>query len=102
MPAAGNTGEISNPIIELDNSLRIQIPINLKAGQSLVIDSSASASLYDQKGKFVKKVTLPKSLPELAEGNHHLFFDCTFSEVADISLKITIKLLDGIEKVQAK
>ncbi|MEO8417076.1 MAG: hypothetical protein ABI472_25655, partial [Ginsengibacter sp.] len=100
--AVGNIGEISNPVIELDNSLRIQIPLNLKAGQSLVIDNSASASLYDQKGKFVKKVALLKSLPELAEGNHHLLFDCTFSEGADVKVKITIKLLDGIEKVQAK
>ena len=100
--AAGNTGEISNPVIELDNSLRIQIPVDLKAGQSLVMDNSVSASLYDQKGKFVKKVTLPQSLPQLAAGNHHLLFDCKFSEGADIKAKITIKLLDGIERVQAK
>jgi hypothetical protein len=100
--AAGKTGEVSNPVIELDNSLRIQIPVNLKAGQSLVIDSSASASLYDQKGKFNKKIALTQSLPELEEGNHHLLFDCTFSEGADINVKITIKLLDGIERVDAK
>ena len=54
------------------------------------------------KGKFVKKVTLPQSLPQLATGNHHLLFDCKFSEGADIKAKITIKLLDGIERVQAK
>jgi hypothetical protein len=100
--AAGNTGEISNPVIELDNSLRIQLPVNLKAGQSLVIDQSASADLYDQKGKFIKKVTLTQPLPELAEGSHHLLFDCTFSEGADINVKITFKLSDGIEKVQTK
>lgn len=99
--AAGNTGEISNPVIELDNSLRVQLPVTLQAGQSLVIDHSDSASLYNQKGKFIKKVTLPQPLPELAEGSHHLLFDCTFSEGADINVKITIKLLDGIEKVQA-
>jgi len=100
--AAGNTGEISNPVIELDNSLHIQLPVSLKAGQSLVIDHSASANLYDQKGKFLKKVTLPQPLPELAEGSHHLLFDCAFSEGADINVKITVKLSDGIEKVQAK
>jgi len=100
--AAGNTGEVSNPVIELDNSLSIKIPVNLKEGQSLVIDHSASANLYDQKGKFVKKVTLTESLPELERGNHHLLFDCTFSESTDINVKITIKLLDGIEEVQAK
>ncbi len=100
--AAGNTGEISNPVIELDNSLRIQIPVKLKAGQSLVIDSSASASLYDQKGKFIKKVTLTQSLPELAEGNHHLLFDGTFSESTDVNVKITVRLLDGIDEVKAK
>lgn len=100
--ATGNTGEISNPVIELDNSLRIQLPVNLKAGQSLVIDHSDSANLYDQKGKFVKKVTLAQPLPELAEGSHHLLFDCAFSEGADINVKITVKLSDGIEKVQAK
>ena len=99
--ATGNTGEISNPVIELDNSLRIPIPLNLKAGQSLVIENSDSASLYDQKGKFIKKITLTQSLPELAEGNHHLLFDCTFSEGDDIKVKITVKLLDGVEKVQA-
>ena len=100
--AAGNTGEVSNPVIELDNSLSIKIPVNLKEGQSLVIDHSASANLYDQKGKFVKKVTLTESLPELERGDHHLLFDCTFSESTDINVKITIKLLDGIEEVQAK
>lgn len=100
--AAGNTGEISNPVIELDNSLRIQLPVSLQAGQSLVIESSTSANLYDQKGKFIKKVTLTQPLPELAEGSHHLLFDCAFSEGADINVKITVKLSDGIEKVQAK
>jgi len=100
--AAGNTGEISNPVIELDNSLRIQLPVSLQAGQSLVIESSTSANLYDQKGKFIKKVTLTQPLPELAEGSHHLLFDCTFSEGADINVKITVKLSDGIEKIQAK
>jgi len=100
--AEGNTGEISNPVVELDNSLRIQIPVSLKAGQSLVIDHSDSATLYDQKGKFIKKVALTQHFPELTEGNHHLLFDCTFSQNADITVKITVKLLDGIEKVQAK
>ena len=100
--AAGKAGEISNPVIELDNSLRIQVPVNLKAGQSLVIGHSTSADLYDQKGKFVKKVTLSQPLPELAEGSHHLLFDCAFSDDADINVKITVKLLDGIEEVEAK
>ncbi|HTN08727.1 hypothetical protein [Agriterribacter sp.] len=100
--AAGDKGEISNPVIELDNSLRIQPPLNLKAGQSLVIDHSDTATLYDQKGKFVKKVVLTQALPELSEGNHHLLFDGTFTESADIKVKITLKLLDGTEKVQAK
>jgi len=100
--AAGKTGEISNPVIELDNSLRIQIPVNLKAGQSLVIDHAAAANLYDQKGKFVKKVTLNEAIPQMAQGSHHLLFDCTFSDSTDINAKITIKLLDGIERVDAK
>jgi len=47
-------------------------------------------------------VTSAQSLPELAEGSHHLLFDCAFSEGADINVKITVKLSDGIEKVQAK
>jgi hypothetical protein len=98
--AAGESGAISNPVIELDNSFRVEIPVTLEAGQSLVIDSLTTAVLYNQKGKFIKSVTLEKGLPPLSQGSHRILFDCLFSENTDIGVRIKIKLLEKVEEVR--
>ncbi|MDR3711486.1 MAG: hypothetical protein P4L51_01620 [Puia sp.] len=100
--AAGKNGRIDHPVIELDNSFRVEIPVPIEAGQSLVIDGSSTAVLYDNKGRFVKNIVLEKGLPLLAKGAHPLLFDCQFSADADISVRIKVKLLETTEEVGAR
>ncbi|SEL67854.1 hypothetical protein [Parapedobacter koreensis] len=98
--ASGKSGEIRNPTIELDNSFSMQIPIVLAAGESLVLDDTDAAKLYNNKGRFIKTVPLPRALPELTVGSHDLLFDAVMDASEDVKAVLSIKLLESTAQIK--
>jgi len=91
--AMGDDGKITNPAIDIDNSFHLVIPCTVLAGQTLTIGNLNVASLYDRKGKLIKKIKVDSKLPDLAVSKHTLSFDAATDSNSSIKIKIELKLL---------
>ncbi|HEY0272994.1 MAG TPA: hypothetical protein VGC22_07395, partial [Chitinophaga sp.] len=86
---------IANPVIGIDNSFHVAIPVTLEAGQTLVLYQEQNAGLYDRKGRLLRNVAISNRLPALSAGRHNLSFDGTTDTNSPVKLKIEIKLLSN-------
>ncbi len=98
--ATGDDGRVVNPVIEIDNFFHVEIPVTLAAGQTLMMGEEKDASLYDRKGKLIRKIAVNNGLPQLDAGKHSLSFDGTADVNSPLRLKIEIKLLNNEELLQ--
>ncbi len=95
----GKTGTVSNPVFELDNYARIEIPGSFEAGSSLVCDGKA-IKLYNSKGRFIRDVPVSQAIPMLTKGKHTLKYDCTFAAEGDSPAnRIVIKAIGEAEVI---
>jgi hypothetical protein len=99
--ASGKGGSVSGLTIEMDHAIRLEIPGTLKAGESLVVDGTGSARLYDDKGRQTDRVALKSAVPRLATGRHTIAFDCAFAGDVPPSVEVTFKTRGAAEKVPA-
>jgi len=97
--AKGEEGRIKNPVIEIDNSFHLEVPVTLSAGESLLIDDKASAALYNSKGQLIRRIDLPDALPALSQGNHTFSFDAGMNINSPVKAMITIRLSEKTEKL---
>ncbi|PUZ30437.1 hypothetical protein DCM91_02900 [Chitinophaga costaii] len=96
----GKEGKVNKPVLELDHSFHIELPVTLAAGESLVIGKARMARLYDAKGRFLKEIDLGEALPQMTTGDHELSFDATMDTGAHAHL--TVKLVTGTEKLKGE
>ncbi len=99
--ANGEKGEISNIRIIIDNYNEIQIPFELKSGQTIICDGSNLLKIYNEKGKQINAVTI-NNIPELENGMHQITFDAKFSEDEDLKIEFNVKLQGKAEIVTGK
>jgi hypothetical protein len=97
--AHGEDGTITNPVIEIDNAFRLEIPVTLKAGESLAMNEGNVASVYNSKGKFIKKIDLTNQLPVLETGTHSLSFEAGMDANASVKAVITVRLSEKTEQL---
>jgi hypothetical protein len=90
--ADGDSGTIAHPVIELDNSFHLVLPITLAAGETLVIAKGDEGQLYNAKGRFLRSVKLAAVLPELGPGMHQMSFEAVMDAGARVKARITLKL----------
>ena len=92
----GKEGSISNPWIEVDGYLKLDLPGEYEAGNSIVCDG-VSIKLYNKKGGYVKDIILKQSIPTLKTGKHNIKFDCRFPEEKDIINRFIVKTKSSAE-----
>ncbi|MDI3319488.1 hypothetical protein [Pinibacter soli] len=97
--AHGDDGSIINPVIEIDNAFRLEIPVTLAAGQSLAMSEGNVASIYNSKGKFIKKIELTNQLPVLEKGTHSLSFEAGMDANGSVKAVITVRLSEKTEQL---
>jgi hypothetical protein len=97
--AHGEDGTIANPIIEIDNAFRLEIPVTLAAGESLALNETNVASIYNSKGKFIRQIELSNQLPVLETGTHSLSFEAGMDANASVKAVITVKLSEKMEQL---
>lgn len=97
--AHGEDGAIINPVIEIDNAYRLEIPVTLAAGESLVMNEGNVASIYNSKGKFIKTINISSQLPSLETGSHSLSFDAGMDANASVKAAITVRLSEKTEQL---
>jgi hypothetical protein len=90
---------VENLEIEVDRFFKVTIPASLKKGQSLVWDGSDRVKLYDDQGRSIGGIALPKGLPLLQRGKHSMTVDARFIGGAEPILKGTVKLKGRIEVI---
>ena len=92
----GKKGAIHNPWIELDGYYKLEMPGEFLAGQSIVFDGE-KLKLYNEKGGFVKELPLSQPVPVLIEGEHHIKFDCEFSDEGQLKIRSVFKTISNPE-----
>ncbi len=97
----GKDGSVSKTKIIIDNYFEIEISEPLKAGQTLVYEGEGKLILYDEKGKFLKYISL-SDVPELDKGEHTINFDTKFSSENDLKVQLQIKSVGLPEMISSK
>ena len=92
----GKEGSISNPWIEVDGYLKLELTGEYEAGNSIVCDG-VNIKLYNKKGGYIKDIILPQSIPTLKTGKHIIKFDCRFLEEKDIINRFIVKTKSSAE-----
>ena len=87
----GTAGRVSNPSFELDRSVTLSIPVEIEAGQTLLVEEEGIARIYDTKGSQVKSVALSGRVPSLKAGVNHVRFDAEFQGDAPPKALVTFK-----------
>ena len=82
----GDSGSITTPTIVVDDSPALQLPVVLKAGESLVCDGTARLRTYDVKGLQTGIVQCP--IPRIGAGKHTIVFTCRF--IGEPTMKVVL------------
>jgi len=95
----GAGGSVSRLVFEVDAAAQIEFPVELQAGESLVGDGTATARVYDAKGRQKGTITAQGQVPRLATGSHAIAFDCRFSGDPAPRVDVTFKTRGAPEPV---
>jgi hypothetical protein len=88
---AGGGGSITNATFELDRAATCTLPLEVLAGQTLLVESDGIARIYDAKGNPVKAVPLAPKPPSVQGGANHIRFDCEFLGAVPPRVTVTLK-----------
>ena len=70
---------ISGITIKIDNYNKVNLPIILKAGQTVKYTGGDKALVYNENWKKIRNITIDESLLKIVPAGHILTFDCQFS-----------------------
>ena len=101
LQVVGDAGSVSRPVVEIDGAARLELPIDLKAGESLVCDGTALVRVYDAKGRQTATLTLAAPPPRLTPGSHRISFDAARSEGEGPRVEATFTTRGAAERVRA-
>ncbi|MEN8119294.1 MAG: hypothetical protein ABFS35_03065 [Bacteroidota bacterium] len=94
-------GDISNIIIEINNHKNLELPIDLKKGQSIKFTNQKSAIVYDQNWNKISSAIVDRELFMIPTGNQSVTFDCAFKNSDKKAFaKIEFILYDVPEKIR--
>lgn len=96
----GKSGTVSNIKMQFDNYAEINLPGELKAGQSIVCDGTLNLQLFDEHGKPAGTYTLPALPPVFSSGTHTVIMDCSFGGEVTPAIEMQFKGLNKKETVQ--
>jgi hypothetical protein len=96
----GDGGAITNPTFEIGQGATLQIPVEIRPGQSLLVERDAIARVYDAKGGQIKSVPLTKQPPLLKRGANQIQFECEFQGDPSPKVAVTFKTMGEAQRVR--
>ena len=102
LQVAGAAGGISRASLEINDAASLELPIDLKAGESVVCDGTPVLRVYDAKGRQTYTITLKAPPPSLPHGPNSLKLDATFSGEAAPTVELTLRSRGTPERVGAR
>lgn len=97
----GKSGSINHVKIIIDNYNEIEIPLEIKAGQTVIYNGSNLLRIYNEKGKQINSFTI-NNIPYIEKGMHQITFDAKFEGDEDIQAEFSIKSQGNAEKISKK
>jgi len=97
---SGKSGSISTIKIQVDNYAEINLPIELKAGESIVCDGTENLRLYNESGKPKGSYRLSNLPPVTSPATHTIIFDCAFNDGESPKVEMQFRGLGKMEMVQ--
>jgi hypothetical protein len=97
----GSSGSVSRLAFEVDAAAQVVFPVDLQAGESLVVDGTPTARIYDAKGRQRGTVDAEGTIPTLPAGVRTLTFDCAFSGDTPPNVEVTFRTRGAGETVTA-
>ena len=99
---SGKSGSINNIKMLVDNYAEINLPIELKAGESIVCDGTENIQIYDEQGKPKGNYHLTNMLPVTSKATHTIIFDCSFNDGESPKVEMQFKDLGKKKMVEIK
>ena len=87
----GTGGSVVRPVLEVARSATLTLPVEIRPGQTLLVESDAIARLYDAQGKQLSATPLKEVLPKVDTGTNSVMFDCEFTGEAPPEVQVTFK-----------
>ncbi len=97
----GKSGSASNFKIVFDNYAELNIPDELKLGETMICDGSGTIRIYDDKGKIRNSLDFAEKIPVLNVGKHKITFDAVFVGDEPPKAEMIIKWLKNPERINA-
>ncbi len=100
LKAAGKSGTVSNIKLQLDNYAEINVPIDLKANESIVCDGTEYLQLYNERGKLKGTYKMSSLPPVVSSGTHTIIIDSSFGGEEPPKIEMQFKGLNKKEAVE--
>lgn len=88
---------VLNLSIEINNSRKIEIPVEMSSGQILKLGSSGIVELFDRNWNLIKEIEVTDIIPKLSKGNNQIIFDALFAGEDNSRLDIEMKTRGPME-----
>jgi len=95
----GKEGSVGKIRFEVDRSVSIELPGDVRAGQSVLLESDGIVRVYDAKGSHVRSQPLGGKVPLMKSGVNQVRFDCEFEGDTPPKVGVTFKTRGSPEKV---
>ena len=90
LEAVREHGSFRNPTLEFDGYMQVGVQAELEAGHRLVCDGTRTVRIYDGKGIQLKAIDLPRPVPSISHGPHHV--ELTGEFVGDPAPKLILRI----------
>jgi len=100
LKAAGKSGTVSNIKLQLDNYAEIDVPIELKANESIVCDGTEYLQLYNERGKLKGTYKMSSLPPAVSSGAHTIIIDSSFGGEEPPKIEMQFKGLNKKEAIE--
>jgi hypothetical protein len=97
----GGGGAITNAVFEVGRSAALQLPVEVRAGQTLLVEGDAIARVYDAQGRQISATPLKMRPPTVEGGTNSVQFDCEFQGEVPPKAIVTFKTKGAPERVSA-
>jgi hypothetical protein len=102
LEVTGTAGSVSRVTFDVDRAAALVFPVELQAGEALVVDGTRTARIYDAKGRQRGTVEAAGTIPRLSPGAHRIAFDCAFAGDAPPGVAVTFRTRGTGEIVRAR
>lgn len=96
----GESGAIEHPVLVLNRSAELRLPVSLQPNESVVVDGTPLVRIYDAKGRQRATLTLPMPPPSLTNGVNQISLEASFRGEAYSVVQIRFKTKGPPESVQ--